>query len=170
MDDNLFKDAPDHVRARAASTGRHYFWAVETDAGEVYYENERDNFVIGNIPGVVTLDKPTTDPWNSIVLGNIKSAAWIPASSSESAFRLSRTEAGASHLSIFRKNIHTTFGLHYISYVMGLRWDEEMRERHVHICPPCRYMKKGQVITFPGGVDVITTPGEMNSFEKFTNT
>lgn len=167
MDNNPFEDVPQHVRDRASAQGRQYFWAVQNEAGDVYYEGDQDNVTIGQIPGVIVLDKPKLDPWDSICLGNIKYAAWIPTNQNENAFGISRLDAGASHVSIFRKNFHTTFGLHYITYVLGLRWDEEMRERNVHICPPCRYIHNGQAITFPGGVDVITEPGLPNAFEKF---
>lgn len=169
MDNNPFDNVPQHVRDRASTQGRQYFWAVQTESGDVFYEADKDNFTIGQIPGVVVLDKPITDPWDSICLGYVKYAAWLPTNQNDNAFGISRIDAGASHVSIFRKNFHTTFGLHYITYVLGLRWDEEMRERNVHICPPCRYIHNGQAITFPGGVDIITEPGKHNAFERFTN-
>jgi len=167
MESNILTDIPPHSRQRAASAGRHYFWAVETGAGEIYYESDKDNVTIGRIPGIQVLDKLKTDPWDSIVMSNIKSAAWIPAAATERAFTVSIDDSEASHICIYRKNFHTTFGQHYIAYVLGLRWDEEMRERHVHICPPCRYIDKGHTLNFPGSVDVITEPGMPNSFQKF---
>lgn len=162
---NPFVDIPQASRDQAANLGRHYFWGVRNEAGQVFYE-DANNLSIGMVPGISVLGKAKTDPYSSICIEGATHGIWIPVARDGNNFMVTRDHC--SHICIMRNQHHMSTGAQYTTYVLGERWDDQVYEEQVHICPPTRYMlSEGRTLTFKGAVSTITHIGEKNAYEKF---
>jgi hypothetical protein len=164
--DNPFVNIPQECRDIAANLGRQYFWGVRNQAGDVYYEGQRDTLSVARVPGVGVLKKPITDPWGTICLTGATHGVWIPVAKGDTCYMANTNDC--SHISLMRKQYITSSKDTYTAYVIGSRWDDILKEEQVHICPPTRYkLKDGRNLPFFGAVSIITAIGEKNAYEKF---
>jgi hypothetical protein len=157
---------PQSCRDRAASLGRQYFWGVRNKAGEIFYEGQSGKLSLLQQPGIAMLKKAATDPWSSICITGATHAVWIPVATDGVAYMVSATNC--DYLICMRKQHLTSTGDTYTSYVLGERWEDQVKEEQVHIQPPTRYMfSGGRILTFNGAVSTITRIGEKTEYEKF---
>lgn len=163
-----FSNIPQECRNTAASLNRDYFWGVKNEAGQVFYEGQNDCLSVAKVPGIGVMKKPITDPWNSICLHGATEVCWIPVNQDGNVFQLSRQKTGSSHLTLMRKQSFMSNGSTYTAYVIGCRFDEEVKEMQLHICPPVSWrLPDGRLMKFEGGLSKITAIGDKNDFERF---
>jgi hypothetical protein len=176
------------LRNKSVIQNKPMYWVVADQHGKVYYEGHEFGS-IGKIPGVKVVDKgPGKDEYDSICVTGLRYAAWIRLygedggmnptghqllnSDDNYCYALGMADTDTS-LILMRKFYHVNGGGQYHSYVIGTRYTKdgkENNERQVHICPESRYVDvdSNNLLSFPGGLDVLTSPGP-NSFQRYVN-